>query len=374
MSLFERWAALIEGLQRQNCFRRLSAPAGVDFSSNDYLGYARILKPDSQTMSRSGAASRLLRGHHSVWEQVETTLAEWHGTEAALVLTSGYVANEGLLSTVIEAGDWAASDEFNHASIIDGLRLCRAEKYIYRHNDLNHLEDGLTNASRNRRPGRQLFVVTESLFGMDGDVAPLVELTHLAAKYDAHVIVDEAHATGCFGSTGGGWIDQLQLRDCVLATIHTGGKALAVPGAYICGSTQLKELLVNRCRHLIFTTALPPIVGSWWLETIDRVQLDIAGRASLAENVRTFRTALAQQGITAGGGHYVVPIFVGAEDDAMSAASEIQAAGFDIRAIRPPTVPKGTSRLRVSIHADHDAQTLQRAADVVALTLKRKTP
>src|SRR5262249_36906458 len=151
-------------------------------------------------------------------------------------------------TTVIEACDWVASDELNHASIIDGLRLGCAERFIYRHQDLEHLETGLRAASQGRTGPRELFVVTESLFGMDGDLTPLGPLVQLAERYGAHVIVDEAHSTGCFGTAGSGCVDEAGLRGRVLATVHTGGKALGVCGAYICGSARLRELLINRCR------------------------------------------------------------------------------------------------------------------------------
>jgi 7-keto-8-aminopelargonate synthetase-like enzyme len=318
---------------------------------------------------RSGMASRLLRGQQPVWDEVEARLARWHGAEAALVMTSGYVANEGLLATVIEPGDWVASDRFNHASIIDGLRQAQAERFVYRHLDLNHLEDGLRAAARARPPGRELFVVTESLFGMEGEVAPLAEMVGLAARHGAHLIVDEAHATGCVGPAGSGCVDAAGLRDRVLATVHTGGKALGVAGAYVCGSAQLKELLVNRCRHFLFTTALPPAVGAWWLDVLPCVAGDEAGRAALHERAALFRAELARRGVAAGGAHYVVPVVLGEDGRAVEAARRLQAAGWDIRAIRPPTVPPGTARLRISIHADHEPEMLRAAAAAVAEVL-----
>src|SRR5262249_48339200 len=201
----------------------------------------------------------LLRGHHPIWDEVETMLALWHGVEAALIFTSGYSANEAVLSTLIEPHDFVASDALNHASLIDGLRLSRAEKFIYRHADVDHLARGLGAAARTRTPGRQLFIVTESLFGMEGDDAPLREIVEVAERYDAQVIVDEAHATGCCGPRGRGRVD-LELRRRVCATVHTGGKALGVPGAYVAASAVLKEVLINRARQFIFTTALPPAV------------------------------------------------------------------------------------------------------------------
>jgi 8-amino-7-oxononanoate synthase len=368
MSLVGRWQAELERLRAEGRYRRLAAPAGADFSSNDYLGYAKRSWPAARG-GRSGAASRLLRGHHPVWDEVEAALARWHAAEAALVFTSGYAANEGLLSTAVEPGDWVASDRLNHASIIDGLRLARGQRFVYRHNDLNHLESWLRQAAAAAAPGAARFVVTESLFGMDGDRAPLGELAALAGRHGAHLIVDEAHATGCFGPSGAGLVEALGLRGRVLATVHTGGKALGVPGAYVAGPAALKELLVNRCRHLIFTTALPPVVGRWWLDAVRQAALDGPGRDRLHGAARAFRAALRERGVSAGGGDFIVPLVLGEDVRAVGAARRLQEAGFDIRAIRPPTVPEGTARLRVAVHADHDAETLARAAEAVARAL-----
>src|SRR5437764_5721668 len=167
--LTDRWAAILAQFRSQGRYRELSLPGGIDFTSNDYLGYGGTRVPAvSPELPRSGRASRLLRGHHPIWEEVEAALARWHGADAALMMTSGYAANEGLLATVIEPGDWVASDRLNHASIIDGLRLTRAERFIFRHQDLNHLETGLRAAHVQRGSGRQSVVLTESLFGTDG--------------------------------------------------------------------------------------------------------------------------------------------------------------------------------------------------------------
>jgi 8-amino-7-oxononanoate synthase len=371
VNLTKRWADLLSGLRQEDRYRTLRLPAGVDFTSNDYLGHGRSSGAGPSCGGRSGMASRLLRGQQPVWEEVETRLAHWHGAEAALVFTSGYVANEGLLATVLGPQDWVASDERNHASIIDGLRLARAEKFVFRHNDLNHLEEGLRAAARSRPPGRELFIVSESLFGMEGDQCPLPELTELAERHGAHVLVDESHATGCFGPEGAGLVDAAGLRGRVLATVHTGGKALGVMGAYVCGSRLLKELLVNRCRHFIFTTALPPALGGWWQEALERVRADDAGRRALHDNAALFREVLGQAGISAPGSGYIVPLVLGGDRRAVQAAGELQAAGWDIRAIRPPTVPPRTARLRIAIHADHERETLVRAGTAVGEVLRR---
>jgi 7-keto-8-aminopelargonate synthetase-like enzyme len=297
-------------------------------------------------------------------------LAKWHGAEAVLMMTSGYNANEGLIATVAEPGDWVAADELSHACIIDGLRMARPRKFLYRHNDLNHLEEGLKAESAKRPEGRELFVVTESLFSMDGDTAPLAEIVELAERYGAHVIVDEAHSTGCFGPRGSGCVDAAGLRDRVLATVHTGGKALGLTGAYISCSRLLKEYLTNRCRHLIFTTALPPAIGAWWLEQIPQVQADEEGRSRLHNNAAVLRDGLARHGITPPGSHYVVPVIVGEDGPSVRAASRLQDQDYDIRAIRPPSVPQGTCRLRVSVHADHDPDMLSSLADAIAAAVR----
>jgi 8-amino-7-oxononanoate synthase len=372
MKLTDRWSAVLDQLRRQGGYRELRLPAGVDLTSNDYLGFGGARASSAGPgLPRSGMGSRLLRGHHPIWEEVEAALACWHGAEAALLMTSGYAANEGLLATVIEPGDWVASDELNHASIIDGLRLAGAERFIYRHQDLNHLETGLRAASRGRTGRPELFVVTESLFGMDGDLTPLGPLVQLAERYGAHVIVDEAHSTGCFGAAGSGCVDAAGLRGRVLATMHTGGKALGVCGAYVCGSARLRELLINRCRHFIFTTALPPTVGAWWLEALDRVQPDHARRADLHQGAAVLRAELAHHGVPVLGAHYIVPVVLGSDGHAVQVARRLRQAGWDIRAVRPPSVPVGTARLRISVHADHAPQTLVSAAAAVAEEVTR---
>jgi 8-amino-7-oxononanoate synthase len=366
MNLTERWLAELEALRAKGRLRTLRAGRGADFASNDYLGYSKLAAPAVPDLSCSGVASRLLRGHHPIWDEVEAALADWHGAEAALIFASGYAANQGLLSTVIESQDWVSSDALNHASIIDGLRLTKASRRVYRHLDLNDLEEQLRQANMKRRPNAALFVVSESLFGMDGDIAPLRILVDLTQKHAAHLVVDEAHATGCLGANGSGLVDDLRLRSSVLATVHTGGKALGVPGAYVCCSTLLKQVLINRCRHFVYTTALPPIIGAWWLHAVERAKSASAARRCLHENARLFRNQLAINGIQVPGEGFIVPLLLGDDTRAVTAAARLQDAGFDIRAIRPPTVPEGTARLRISVHADHDAETLRKAAAAVA--------
>jgi 8-amino-7-oxononanoate synthase len=363
MSLADRWRALLHHLHALGRQRALAAAAGIDFSSNDYLGFGKLAPPPVVPDSWSGQASRLLRGHHALWDDVEARLACWHDAEAALVFGSGYVANEGLLSTILGPDDLVFSDQLNHASIIDGLRLTKAERVVFRHNDLDDLESKLKVA---KAPRGERFLVTESLFGMEGDVAPLPAIAALAQQHGVHVVVDEAHATGCFGPDGSGLVDSLGLRPHVLASVHTGGKALGVPGAYVVGSRLLKDVLVNRCRHFIFTTALPPQIARWWLHVLDRAASADETRRRLHANAARLREALRAAGVPTGGEHYIVPIVLGADADATAWARHLQAAGFDVRAIRPPTVPEGTARLRISVHADHDDDSLAGLASALA--------
>lgn len=373
MSLSQRWADALAELHGQGRFRSLKRPQGIDFTSNDYLGYGAASEetaPSRSRLSTSGLASRLLRGHHAIWEEVEAALAAWHNADAALMMNSGFTANEGLISTIVEPGDWVATDELNHACIVEGLRVCRPRKFVFRHNDLNHLEDGLRAEAAKRPAGRELFVVTESLFSMDGDRSPLREIVDLAERYGANVIVDEAHSTGCYGPHGSGIVDELNLRSRVLATVHTGGKALGVTGAYVCGSRLLKDYLVNKCRHLIFTTALPPVVGSWWLNAVERVRRDDRSRQLLHTNAAAVHEKLKRHAVPTLGDSYIVPVVLGDDPLAVRVATRMQQRGYDVRAIRPPSVPQGTARLRLSIHADHDPVVLARLADDVAEAIR----
>ncbi|MCX8140303.1 MAG: 8-amino-7-oxononanoate synthase [Thermogemmata sp.] len=366
MGLIDRWKITLNTLKSQDRYRNIRAGDGIDFTSNDYLGYGHgrcpISVEDQASLPVTGMGSRLLRGHHPIWEQVEAQLAQWHGAESVLMMTSGFTANEGLLTTVIEPGDWVAADERCHASIYEALRICRPRKYIFKHNDLNHLEDGLRQETQIRPVGREMFIVTESIFSMDGDLAPLQDIVELAERYGAHLIVDEAHSTGCYGVNGSGLVDALHLRSRVLATVHTGGKALGLCGAYICGSHLLKEYLINRCRHLIFTTALPPLIGAYWCKGIQRVINDNSGRELLFRNVQLFRSLLHDSGWDIRGDSYIVPIVVGEDNKAVRLAQQLWLQGWDIRAIRPPSVPEYSARLRISLHADHTPDCLENLA------------
>jgi 8-amino-7-oxononanoate synthase len=279
--------AELEELARASLYRRLRLVGGeqgpvltvdgrevLNFSSNNYLGLANhpdLAAAAKDAIDRYGCgsgASRLISGNMTLHEELEAKLAEFKGTEAALVFNSGFQANTGVLSTLAREDDAIFSDALNHASIIDGCRLSRAKTVIYAHCDLDNLEDVLKRAAHARRK----LIVTESIFSMDGDQAPLAGIIDLAERYGASVMVDEAHATGLFGALGAGVVAKLGLGDRVLVQMGTLGKALGGFGAYVAGSRPLRDLLINRCRSFIFTTSLPPAVMAMALAAIDLVQ------------------------------------------------------------------------------------------------------
>jgi 8-amino-7-oxononanoate synthase len=290
--------------------------------------------------------SRLLRGHHAVFEQLESRLAAFSGSEAALLFGSGYAANTGLLQAIVSESDLIVSDERNHASLIDGIRLTKASTIIYPHQDLNAIEAAL----QTPRKGRAI-VVTESVFSMDGDLTPLAEIAALADRYDALLIVDEAHATGLYGSRGSGRVEELGLRGRVIATMHTGGKSLGSGGAWVAGSSVLRDVLVNRSRPFIFSTAPLPVLAAALDAALDVVQRDPERRREVHRKSAMVRHALRASNIHPGGESPIIPIIAGpgSNDAALALQSGLHAAGFDVRAIRPPSVAPGTARLRVAI-------------------------
>ena len=352
-------AALVE-LQAGGALRQMRLPSGLDLVSNDYLGLAQ--HPDIAGAMRTALAhlpagsggSRLLRGHHEIFEQIEARLAACSGTEAALLFGSGYAANIGLLQGIVRTDDVIFSDAHNHASLIDGIRLTKARAVVYPHQDLYALDRELAAP----RTGRAI-VVTESVFSMDGDVTPLREMSDIAERHDAVLVVDEAHATGMYGARGSGVVEAEGLRDRVLATIHTGGKALGSGGAWVAGSRALRDVLVNRARSFIFSTAPIPVIAAALDAGLDLLDSEPERRREVHRKAALLRHALADHGIHAPGGCFIVPIIAGSNDAALTLQSGLIAAGFDVRAIRPPSVAPGTARLRVTVRypvADADLQ------------------
>jgi glycine C-acetyltransferase/8-amino-7-oxononanoate synthase len=336
--------------------------------SNNYLGLAdhpRVREAAAEAALRFGAgagASRLISGTMSPHRQLERRLAGFKGTEAALLFGSGYLANAGTVAALAQRGEVVFSDELNHASIIDGCRLSRAETFVYRHRDLEHLEYGLNHAG-----ARASLIVTDGVFSMDGDVAPLTELVELARRHRCRLMVDEAHATGAIGPGGRGSVAAAGLSAEVDVIVGTLGKSLGGYGAYVCGSAELVELLVNVARPFIFSTApSPPSVGA----ALAAVQL-LTERPALVEQLRrnaaVLREALSASGLDTGTSRtQIVPVLVGDARRAVTLCERSLEGGVFAQAIRPPTVPAGGSRLRLTVMATHRTEELQRAAVVIA--------
>ena len=339
----------------------------INFSSNNYLGLANHLslcKAAKEAIDRYGCgsgASRLISGNMTLHEELERKIAELKRTEAALVFNSGFQANTGLLSTLVGEGDVIVSDGLNHASIIDGCRLSRAKIFIYGHCDLDELERGLKNSPSNSRK----LIVTESLFSMDGDEAPLNDIVNLAEKYGAMVMVDEAHATGVYEPSGAGLVAKLGLGDRVPIQMGTLGKALGGFGAYVAGSKALRELLINRCRSFIFTTSLPPAVMAMGMAAIDLVMREPERRQALWNNCERLRSGLKQLGYSLGGSQsQILPLMVGDATACMRLSQKLLDGGIFAQGIRPPTVPAGTSRLRITLMATHTREHIDQALKV----------
>jgi len=356
----------LEALRPRAQLRELEILGGVNLCSNDYLGLAarpefkRAVLEAVECAGRMGSTgSRLLSGNAREWEELESEFASFAGTEAALYFGSGYAANVGLLSAALKPGDLVFSDERNHASLIDGLRLSGAAKIIYPHLDLRFLEKALSE-HRDTTPGAKV-IVTESLFSMDGDIAPLDRLATLARAHGAELIVDEAHAVGVLGPHGRGLAAGFGIEREALAIVHTCGKALASAGAFVCGGGVLRRFLINRARTFIFTTAMPPYLAGQIRAALEFVRRADAERAQLLQAGATLRKELAARGFRAAGsaGH-IVPVLLGDNEAALHVADRLQASGFAVKAIRPPTVPEGTARIRFSLTCNITSDDLSR--------------
>lgn len=339
------------------------------FSSNNYLGLANhpaLKRAAARAIEQFGCgsgASRLISGSMAVHHELEARLAAFKKTEAALVFPTGYHANVGVLSALMGPGDTILSDSLNHASIIDGCRLSRAEVRIYPHGDTHALNALLTACP----PSGQRLIVTDTVFSMDGDLAPLAELVELAQRYDAWLMVDEAHATGVFGPHGGGLVEEAGLVDHVDIHMGTLGKALGGIGAYVTGSRALIDWLVNRARSFIYTTGMPPASAASALAAIDLVEREPERRRRLWDNTRFLSDGLRGLGYRLGETRsQILPIIVGDARQTMSLAEAVLRRGVFAHGIRPPTVPEGTSRIRVTPMATHTRAQLERSLDAFA--------
>jgi 8-amino-7-oxononanoate synthase len=355
----------LRALEQQHQRRGLAEIQGTNFCSNDYLGLAvhpalreAVMRAVQKTSKIGGTGSRLLSGQTEGWTELEAEFAQFAGTEAALFFGSGYAANMGLLAALVGPGDVVYSDVLNHASLIDGMRLSGARKVIYPHLDLGALEESLRQDAG--APWRRL-IITESVFSMNGDVAPLEEMAALAQKYGAAMVVDEAHATGVHGPEGRGLVVENRIFEHVLATIHTCGKALASAGAFVCGPAVLKEHLVNHARTFLYSTALPPYFAEQIQAALRLAKSMETERQGLLKRAGAMIRALQKEEFdTAGSASQIVPVVLGNNEDTLKAAAHLQHEGFAVRGIRPPTVPAGGARLRLSLTALIGEQELHR--------------
>jgi 8-amino-7-oxononanoate synthase len=338
---------------------RLGDREYLNFSSNDYLDLAadpRLGRAAARAALRFGCgagASPLVSGYLPPLRALERTLARWEDTEAALVFPSGYAANLTLVSSLAGREDAVFSDALNHASVIDGCRLSRARVHVYRHADANHLEDLLRTDGRG---ARRRLIVTDSVFSMDGDLAPVADLIDLSNRHDALLLLDEAHATGLLGANGRGLLDTLPGpvdRDRVLA-VGTLSKALGSQGGFVCGTRRLRDWLVNHARPYIFSTALAPPASAAARQAVRIAEAEPQRRRRVLELAGFLRDRLTDAGYSASGSRcQIVPIVVGEARAAVELSARLRRRGLLVPAIRPPSVPPGTSRLRVSLTAGH---------------------
>ena len=345
----------MERLKREHRLRELTPARGIDFSSNDYLGLSRhpslreaVMEAIQEDGTVGAGGSRLLRGNHPAHARLEEFAAQFFRSEKALFFGSGFLANFALFSTFLERHDAVIFDEHIHASIKEGIHASPAARYRARHNDPDSFESCIRRARE--KGARRLFVAAESVYSMDGDLAPLNELHGLARGSEAMLVVDEAHATGVFGARGRGLGENLQDENWI--SVHTCGKALGVAGALVCASAEIIDYLVNKARPFIYSTAPPPFLAAAVQRSLRLVEEEPWRRMRLLNLAKFARDRLSAQEPPQGAGSQIVPIQLGDEEKTLNVARALQDSGFDVRAIRPPTVPDGTSRLRVSIHAD----------------------
>ena len=364
-------AAKLEIRKQNNAFRKLSFPNDlVDFASNDYIGFSKskaIFEEthhylvDNNSIQNGATGSRLLSGNHKVYQEAEDFISKFHQSECALIFNSGYDTNVGFFSSVPQKGDLILYDELCHASIRDGIQLSNAKAYKFRHNDFEDLERLIQHSTPNTqhpRPNTQdptpIYIVTESVFSMDGDTPNLEELAQLSEKYKCHLVIDEAHALGVFGDKGEGLVQQLGLQDQVFARIMTFGKGLGCHGAAIVGSQELKDYLINFARSFIYTTGLSPHSVATILVGYQHLESEKQTIEKLRENIIHFNQEKNILGLK--------PMFVRSKSAIQSGiipgnqkvksiASQLQEKGYDVKAILSPTVPEGQERLRFCLHS-----------------------
>ncbi|MBU4231625.1 MAG: 8-amino-7-oxononanoate synthase [Proteobacteria bacterium] len=352
---------------------RVAGQVRLNLSSNDYLGLSldpRVIEAACAAAARWGAgagASRLVVGHLALHEAVEARLADFKGTEAAIIFPTGYMANVGTISALVGPGDVVFSDRLNHASIYDGIKLSGAVLQRFPHRDLNRLEQLLREAGGARRR----LIITDSVFSVDGDLAPLTDLAALKARYGAWLMVDEAHATGVLGAKGGGLAEALGLTREVDIHLGTFSKALGSQGGFVAGDRRLVDYLHNRARSFIYSTALaPPVLGAID-QALQIVVQEPERRLFLQRQSENFRQGLVSAGLDILGSEtQIIPVLVGENDRTLKFAARLMDQGLMAVALRPPTVPPGRARVRFSLSAAQAADDLSRAREVIVATAR----
>ena len=345
---------------------RVNKKEYIDFSSNDYLGlsgHPKLAEEAKKAMEKFGAAScasRLMSGDLELHHQLEDRIARFKNKEAALFFNSGYQANVGIISSLYGKDDCIFLDRLSHASIIDGILLSGAKFFRFRHNDLEDL-DSLLKGERDKF--KRALIITETIFSMDGDRAPLRELVRLKERYNCEIFVDEAHATGIFGKNGSGVVEEEDLEEEIDFIMGTFSKALAGFGAYLATSKSVVEYLVNTCRSFIYSTALPPTIIACNIASIGLIEEEPYRREKLLEQACYFRDGLKTEGFEVRGQSQIIPVIIGDNAKTLDAAKKLQEKGYWVLPIRPPTVPEGEARLRFSLTYHHDRETLGRLID-----------
>lgn len=372
LDIFDREFQQLAGKGLKRKLRSSSGPQGrtllvdgkkvLNFCSNNYLGLAdhpRLITSAIDSLRAEGfgsAASRLVCGNMESHRRLEKAMAQLKKTEGCLLFSSGYMANVGIISGLFGRDDFVLSDKLNHASIIDGILLSRAETKRYAHNDMSSLERFLKGSQQYRRR----VIVTDTVFSMDGDFANLPEIVSLAKRYNAMIMVDEAHAFGVFGKNGAGLVEHLGLEGTIDIQMGTFSKAAGAFGAYCCGSQVLIDMLINRARSFIYTTGLPPSIAAAALEAVKMISSNDAPRDELLAKAKDLRLRLQTLGFdTMNTQSPIIPVLVKDEALAVDFSQQLWELGIFVQAIRPPTVPVGLSRLRVTVMATHTDEDLE---------------
>lgn len=373
---FDAHNKALSTLKTRGRYRALAPRFGLDFASNDYLGLANsdTLRNAATAALECGVAlgagaSRLLRGNDPEHELLEAEAAAFFGTQKALFFGGGFVANTAIFSALPRHGDLVVYDALIHASAHDGMQLGRATTVSFAHNDVSHAETVIKDWRAQGGTGR-VWLAFETVYSMDGDLAPIEELVALAQSLDAVLIADEAHATGVFGAQGRGLLHAFE-GQVDLLTLHTCGKGLGISGALVCGDSALIETLINKARGFIFATAPSPLTAALVRAALQRLQQSPCLSDELAQRVSHAHSEAQQKCGLSGLQSQIIPLIIGADKPTMNIAKRMQARGFDIRGIRPPTVPRGTARLRISITLNSSPSDINQMFSALAEELQR---